>query len=392
MRAFPQELIDKVIDCSAGQSSDADTMKTYGLLCKACVPRSRYHLFSTVTLTAKNLHSLIDLIETSSTHLLHFFRRLKLRYEGRPLDAMHLTRLHCCPNLTSLSIEVGSSQSGAGLSPIAWLNSDEYLHTHIRSWAANAVALLRFDLQFGAAPFTLSTMVKLLSCVPSVETVGIHASDDEIEDTDQYGYPSYTPTRLTQLSVNVPVLFSDSPCILRWLLALPELPMLKSLKYGGELCFGPTLQALKAFIQRAGCELESLSLQVFDPHESERTTLIKHILPYTTKLRNLSFICEDPTEILDILLLLPSSMNSLAVAMFQHKSDQGPLWHKIDEALLEFHTLQEFSVSSETRPRMTLSKARELLPLADARGIVAEPPDSGIRVGRGLLDDDDLVL
>lgn len=252
MREFPQEPTDKVVD----HMEDNKALKICNLICKAWLPRSRYHLFSTVTLTAPNLASFVDLIDASSLSLLPFVRHLKLKYTGVPLDVAHLARLHHCPNLTSIGIEIG----GYTASPTDWLDSDELLQTHIRSWSANATSLVRFDLKFGSlTPFPLRTMRNLLSCIPSVETLGIDVPI--ARDTDIY--PSYAPARLAHLDINV--LFEGNDYFFRWLLSLPVLPILKSLKYRGQLWSGS--QLLKTLLQRAGGELESLTLHMFGTHE-----------------------------------------------------------------------------------------------------------------------------
>lgn len=254
MRQFPQELTDKVVD----HSTDNKALKTCGLVCKAWLPRSRYHLFSRVILTAQNLTSFVDLIDSSSLPLLPFVRYLKLEYAGVALDVVYLSRLHRCPNLTSIAIEILEYTT----SPTEWLDWDELLQTHIRSWSDNASSLVCFDLKFGVSMPPLHTIVNLMSCIPSVETLKIDGISAIANASDTY--PSYAPTRLAHL--DIVVIFDDAASFFHWLLSLPVLPILKSLKYQGQFLSGA--QSLKTLIQRAGVELQSLTLHILSVDES----------------------------------------------------------------------------------------------------------------------------
>ncbi|KAJ7140717.1 hypothetical protein C8R44DRAFT_866414 [Mycena epipterygia] len=136
MREFPQKLIDQVIDCRA---EDLNAIKLSGLFCKGWLRRSRYHLFATVLLTAKNLCTFTELVVHSTLPTLTYIRHLKLRYDCRPFDGTNLALLHHCPNLTTIGIVIMYSGKGDS-SAINWL-AQESLHTHLRSWSANSISL-----------------------------------------------------------------------------------------------------------------------------------------------------------------------------------------------------------------------------------------------------------
>ncbi|KAJ7118036.1 hypothetical protein C8R43DRAFT_1153822, partial [Mycena crocata] len=76
MHAFAQELVDHVIDCC--HSREPGLMKSCGLVSERWVFRSRYHLFSDVSLKPANLPSFVDLVEGPSLPLHCFIRRLEL--------------------------------------------------------------------------------------------------------------------------------------------------------------------------------------------------------------------------------------------------------------------------------------------------------------------------
>ncbi|KAF7345700.1 hypothetical protein MVEN_01590000 [Mycena venus] len=372
MSNFPQELTDKVIDFGAVDSSEGHALKTYGLVCKGWLPRSRYHLFSTVTLTAEKLASFVDIVDTSSIPILPLVRFLKLLYSGRPLDTLHLARLHLCPNLTAIEIEIKDSRGSSGMD---WLRSEELLQTHIRSWSANAAVISCLTLKANIMMYIpVCIVISLLSCVPSVEAVCIQV--DGIERGKDV-YPPHVPTRLAHLDIR-PGFMADCSPLFDWILSLPALPIFKSLKYNEGFGFGLSTQGCIKFIQQTGGELESLFFHMII---GDATALFRNILTYTPKLRNLSFLCHGPAEILEIIPLLPSStLNALDISVFTH--DDPTSWSAIDEALAEpqFNGLQRLSVSSDTKPALASSRTRLLLPLVAARGIIAEPLDTNIRI------------
>ncbi|KAJ7140713.1 hypothetical protein C8R44DRAFT_866412 [Mycena epipterygia] len=257
MREFLPELIEQVINCHANHSTDLDAMKICGLVCKGWFPCNRYHLFSTVRLTTNKLGSFFDLIDHSSLPMLDYIRHLTLHYECIPFDGLKLERLHHCPNLTNIELVVQYSGTGE----VGWLARDS-LHTHLRSWSAKAVSLSRVDLScrdFVALP--VLTMICLLSCFPSLETVGIDSLYTFEGDTDLY--PAFAPTHLANLDIYT---FHRSNLFFSWLLSLAVPPILKTFKFRGT---SSDLEPLQIFIRRAGGELESLFVEMLGPWEGE---------------------------------------------------------------------------------------------------------------------------
>ncbi|KAJ7834158.1 hypothetical protein B0H13DRAFT_1653387, partial [Mycena leptocephala] len=74
MDGLAQELIDQIIDCC--NLAEKDAMGACGLVCKLWLPRSRYHLFSRVSVNTDNLHSFVDVLESSSSPILTFIQHL----------------------------------------------------------------------------------------------------------------------------------------------------------------------------------------------------------------------------------------------------------------------------------------------------------------------------
>jgi hypothetical protein len=71
MDDLAQELIDQIIDC---WNLEKDAMGPCGLVGKIWLPRSRYHLFSRVSVNPRNLQSFVDVVESSSSPILTFIQ------------------------------------------------------------------------------------------------------------------------------------------------------------------------------------------------------------------------------------------------------------------------------------------------------------------------------
>ncbi|KAJ7449438.1 hypothetical protein B0H11DRAFT_2289488 [Mycena galericulata] len=367
MLQFPQELVDKVVDYSADLdlSINGESTAICGLVCKAWLPRSRYHLFYTVNITAKSLGSFVDLIDKSSVPLLSYIRHLRLYYLGNPLDASHLGCLHPCPSLESIRVEV----DGEGPTPES-AESFDNLQIHLQCWSANSLLLSRFELSlFDVKSFPLRTVTQFISCLPSVQELGIlfFLSQDGFseDDSDTDELPLFVPTRLTHLNIRA---YKGSNLFFSWLLSLPTLPRVKSL----EFTVHEDTEQLAAYIQRAGRELESLTSHMEGPW-SDTLSFYQRIYPCTPKLQSLSFKCPNPSDILQILPLVPANLNSLHIIM-QFPSTDNSLWRRIDYALAEprFRNLQRFSMgfTDFSSPYNSLPERKALFPLADARGII----------------------
>ncbi|KAJ6501203.1 hypothetical protein C8R47DRAFT_259607 [Mycena vitilis] len=378
MRRFPQELVDTVVDSVVTLASDRDAVKTCGLVCQGWLPRSRYHVFSEVTLTAANIGPLVQLIDMSSCPLLSYVRSLTLHYNGGPFDLGDLERLHHCPNVTTLHILIGHRKSF-----MDWGTARDFLLPHLRAWSASAASLVHFDFKHRIMrrAFPLSIMASIICAVPSAETLSLDFVPTLFMDTDNY--PAYTPTRLSHLLIDLPGgCLRDCNLLFDWLQSAPVPPPLKSLKFEGE--YGPEagVPALTPFVQRVGSELQSLTLLMFE-NEGDAVDFLLPILQHTPKLRDLSFICWGPGDVLEIIPHLPvSSLSDLTVFVYEHH-DQDVLWHKIDVAIAAFPRLKRFWISSNTRPVLTLPQKRRLFTLADARGIVVEPLGPTIQVAYG---------
>ncbi|KAJ7433872.1 hypothetical protein FB451DRAFT_284168 [Mycena latifolia] len=375
MDELAQELVDHFIDC--WNVADKDAMSSCGLVCKRWLPRSRYHLFSQVSLNAKNLDSFVDLVESSRLPVLSYIRHLILVFLGSPLDTTHLARLHPCQNLTSIKLFL-PFQLIETSDALRWLSSEEDLRTHLRSWHDRSVCFS--SLAFGTIrllemPF--HTITDLISCVPGITTLkisGISISTGSLGTTN-----CAHPTRLDHLGLSL--YRGGFPRVFSWLLSLPAIPILRSLTLHEML--GPDDQVdedwtpITAYLQQVGDGLLSLQLAFLTTQGC--LNFQRYMLPYTPNLRNLTLIVNLPSDVLDTILLLRTSHSWNSIFVHINPVAAGDeLWSALDAALAEphFRTLKRFSIDFFTwhlpqpdAPSI-IPQPRLLMPLANARGIL----------------------
>ncbi|KAJ7903040.1 hypothetical protein B0H13DRAFT_2335393 [Mycena leptocephala] len=93
MQDFPQELIDQVLDDAVTPDlvhspviPGPRDIGNLGLVCQKGLPRSRFHLFSQVTLREATVEPFFDLVRNSKFSLLSAIRTLELHFcQQRPL-------------------------------------------------------------------------------------------------------------------------------------------------------------------------------------------------------------------------------------------------------------------------------------------------------------------
>ncbi|KAJ7115233.1 hypothetical protein C8R44DRAFT_855290 [Mycena epipterygia] len=197
----------------------------------------------------------------------------------------------------------------------------------------------------------LRTVVNVMMCLLSLETLAISGPGLIWEDT-AVGM-SDGPTRLVHLDL----LHIPSDPIFSWLLSVPVVPVLKSLRIVMYWQRGDKGSAVKEYFERAGKRLESLDIAGVHCW-TDSLGLQRRILPYTTNLHSLTFSSQDAINILDTLALLPASW-------------EGAHWIALDAALTASHTLKRFSILEyDARGLVVTPLIRHLMPLASARGIL----------------------
>ncbi|KAJ7939200.1 hypothetical protein B0H13DRAFT_2300952 [Mycena leptocephala] len=370
MRDFAQELIDKVMnDCSAGPGGAA-ALKACGLVCKRWLPRSRYHVFSRIILDADNLPLFIDIVDSSSLPILSFVQHLTLSYI-RPLDDALLAKTYCCPNLKGVDARLSDPVDGA---------IDQFypsLKVHIPFWAANSPLFSRLDLTYKGQYIELDvvTILDITSFIPSLEYLAISGCYILCHDSALPTAHSLSP-RWHTLEMNV----LGADVLLRSLL-LPTPPALRSLKFGPNSMVD--MGMLQQFCSRAGGELDFLGIGFRNGFKEEVET-VDRLVRSAPKLRNLQVSILRVTPVLRILSVLPAyAWNTITLVLWDLGSPDIPPWAAIDLALanprlralklFSFHKVALNRSASDTYDTVSMitPETRCLMPLADARGILA---------------------
>ncbi|KAJ7474046.1 hypothetical protein FB451DRAFT_1558302 [Mycena latifolia] len=377
MDELAQELVDHIIDCC--HLADKDTMSSCGLVCKRWLPRSRCHLFSKVSLNPDSLRSFVDLIDSSSFPILSFIRHLTLEHDTDLFDTTHWAldwaRLHPCPNLNRIEITFGAVLDRQAE---RWLSS--HLCPQIRAWNDNSSSVSRLDLTSTSPVCSVSlswrSIINIMACLPCIDTLRVYRIQLASLPVTA---PSLVLSHLANLDLD---LMDDTKgnLFFTWLLSLPVVPILQSLSLRGVLVTNGDWSDIAAYIQRGGGGLESLDLGL-EGYWKVILEFQRQIYPNTTSLCHLTIDIWNPSQLLDLIPILPGSENlksvTVSVCWAQLKDwDKFP-WSALDTALAEpqFRTLKRFSIdvyeySRENEVPLVPPQMKLLMPLANARGIL----------------------
>ncbi|KAJ7739310.1 hypothetical protein B0H14DRAFT_3515797 [Mycena olivaceomarginata] len=346
-----QDVVEQFLD--ALHVVDPNAMKACGLVCTSWVPRSRYHLFSSVCVSAKNL--------------------LHLDYDGEPLWLWNLDWIHECPNLSAIGINVHTV-----------VGTLEPLHLHIRSWA-DCGSILELKL-VGKETLPLPAILDLVACVPCINTLQIEVP----WIAEASPLPSPFPLSLNHLKL---VAEDGGHAFFSWLLSFPTIPVLKSFEYVGHAPW-KFEDSMVRYFERAGEELESLTFErwwgkgEFPPGQSTSNFEVWSSTTHHPTQGALAAFLE-ACVILDTLALLPASnLKSISIVLpplFFRRSpgneDIEVPWSALDKMLadIRFRNLRNLSIcmgQAGRRPEVSVitPRTQRLMPLATARGLLGPRP------------------
>ncbi|KAJ7171119.1 hypothetical protein C8R46DRAFT_1349214 [Mycena filopes] len=343
MKRLPSELEDAVIDFC---HDDHGTLASCGLVCRAWLPASRYHLFCTISLTMQNAAAFMDLISRSTTIAplvcdveLHFFGSSLLHLEIAPL----LMRL---PHTTRLTLRP---------------KRDEVVRPPCTSSLAHALpalpALVHLKFDFRARFESLEQIITCVCLCPHLESLEIGGS------WQRTGKFLAGPPRLPR-GLHTLTLTCDLANFLAWFMELEQ-----------EMGMPPVIQHLHLYhiVQR---EVETVAK---DMHASDQLTP-QTDLSLNTSLRTLALEGASPgitsalIALLSQLTLSTSSSSSSPLSIeltIRHPNSLLAVrlphthhWSALDEAL---------TAASFSRRRLTLGvKVVEPLTCAPVPGAVKD--------------------
>ncbi|KAJ7447595.1 hypothetical protein B0H11DRAFT_2082724 [Mycena galericulata] len=376
MRDFSQELVDLVIDHvsirdDGGGPLDAEfqfpnrrriaediaRVQQCRLVCKTWLPRSSFHVFSTVVLDGGDrIRSFVKILETSSLDLLASIENLHLSYRREdnsdtfdPMNEQDMAKLNRFPNLVYLSLDAPPASDASNFKYFR----DTFVRTQLPLWRFIAPRVLRLKLNFTPPMKTSLLVLKLVAASIGLPTTNWSSLPPGV----------HTLELLTM---------SGMEAIFSWLNSHRILPMLKRLMISPQPTpqgsgWGPHFQQ---YCQRAGSGVESLfvwgSGRVGEQHFAQ-------LLSHLSSLRHMRLDNEVADRVPTILGMLRSS--SLQTIRLSGLSGSVP-YSSIDAALSQprFRVLKSFSLeekyTTEAPVNFITPETRALMPLADARGIL----------------------
>jgi hypothetical protein len=334
---FAQELVDLVPSDNVAATANAKDIGTCGRVCRRWLPRSRMHLFSSLTLrnalsydevttSSKPYHSDTDhntaqpffhFIDSASIPILPLVRTLHLR---RVLNVpwvpeQHMKPLQNCRYLRELRIDgFDHSTLSEELEFVQWV------HTHIlRFWTA-CPSLTRLDLGL-PTHLPLNVLADLMWALPFLTGLRLSSSPGHgagiVEEAgaltpDGLVYHKTVPRKdafppnLHKLDIG---LYCGTSLFLRWLLSHTGPPIFTSPRLGGCSRYEPI--EIDAYLRRFGPRIESLALAYFVEDlvggwSLEATRAFEaRVLAYTPRLVSIQLSPQSPETIPATLLSLP---------------------------------------------------------------------------------------
>ncbi|KAJ6605284.1 hypothetical protein DFH09DRAFT_1300018 [Mycena vulgaris] len=213
-----------------------------------------------------------------------------------------------------------------------------------------------------------STLIKLLSCLPSVEALDAYLVFF-VPPTTTDLHSASLATSLTRLELRM--CYNYAAVFFASLLTLRVLPILKSLKLDGYLVDGDDWSPIAVYMERAGEGLESL--KIAGPREVSAARFYSGIFPHTIALRELAFVAVNVSSLLDILSSLTGSDHLVSITVTLHVFNWYEPWEALDAALAHprrFTALKRFSFPDPYVIKPLSPAIKALTPQADAHGIL----------------------
>ncbi|KAJ7849650.1 hypothetical protein B0H14DRAFT_865721 [Mycena olivaceomarginata] len=354
MKRFPPELEDVVIDFC---HDDHATLASCGLVCQSWIPTSRYHLFSSISLTAKNAPDFLGILSRSHS-IRPLVRDVELRFSGSSL-----LDLHVVPILALLT-----QATRLSLRPVR----DEVTRTVCTSSLSSALPALRLvhlKFDFKSRFESLQQVIDCACLCPQLESLEVGGSWMKTGD------PAARP-QLPQ-TLHTLILTCDLDNFLTWFLALEDrMPTIQHLSL--HHIVRREVPTVVRYLQTASPTLKSLCLAFRDGDAPDQ--LAQQVdLTQSTGLLDFQLEGSAAGVLSSLWTLLPQlSLCATEITLTirsQHQPDMVHTypWFALDSKLCSAKRLTLVVVEPLTRlPRSDLAEGIvKQLPLTRAQGIVA---------------------
>ncbi|KAJ7926515.1 hypothetical protein B0H13DRAFT_2653820 [Mycena leptocephala] len=391
MQNFAQELIDEIIDHTANmtlgataglcESPSGQTLAkvgALGLVCKQWWPRSRFHLFSYLTLNPKTIQSFFDLVDNSPCPILTFIETLDLQFDHNlaRLDEGQLRRFGQSCGLKTLWIQVPRLEES---DTIQFFSS---LQFHAAVLGSAVPSISSFAMIFDK--ISLGIAISVISSFPSLEVLWL--SGAEIDVTG--GFPKLPPPPLSIHTLKFHVAGPGADGFFNYLVSLPSPPHLLKLEFDAH--HADPDGAVASYFRFAGGTIQHMQLDV--PRLQQGTvSCAQVIIQHTPNLQRL-YLAGQVAPILDFMAAISShKLNVLRIYQIMLEDLDNIVenpWRDIDALLatVRFRTLRLFHAHA-THIKLVRgldpqqyhfdftasSEVRDAMPLSTARGILAGP-------------------
>ncbi|KAJ6572207.1 hypothetical protein B0H19DRAFT_1065179 [Mycena capillaripes] len=387
MRDFAQELVELVIDNVVAAASTRD-IGSCGRVCRRWLPRSRMHLFSSISLSNSKpttIQSFLDLIDASSECIPSLVRTLEIGFERACVSESHMARLQNFSTLRELRIHAMQS----------WFSGEEELkfeklvHTHVPRFGISSPYLTHFELELpGNIP--LNVIADLISGLPGLthlrlstgceQFVGI-VDPAEITSEHVIVHPKIVPPletlppHLHSLDLS---LYRGASLFFKWLLSHRKPPIFTSLKLAG--CAGAPIEPI-VLVALAHISSPSRSLFLVDTHgiPNKRNLCTRafesRTLAHTPGLLNLTLAQYSETILTTLMSVSSAHLATLKVEVYLFPGLSQPDWSLIDTVLEAptFRCLQSASFTHYPQKHSLITaEVKALMTQASARNIFSE--------------------
>ncbi|KAF7368788.1 hypothetical protein MVEN_00203900 [Mycena venus] len=246
MNHLPSELEDVIIDFC---HEDRTTLASCGLVCRGWLPASRFHLFSSITLTAENTPGFLDIISHTQT-IKPLVQDVELRFSGASVLYLQVVPiLLLLTRTTQLSLRPARDEVTR---PVCTSSLS-------RALAAPSLVHLKFD--FKSRFESLQQVIDCACLCPQLESLEVGGSWMR---TGYFAVPPRLPRTLHTL-----ILTCDLDNFLTWFLALEnQMPPIQHLSL--QHIVRREVPTVIKYLETAGPGLKSLSLAFRDTDAADQ--------------------------------------------------------------------------------------------------------------------------